>query len=114
MILKKNKNNVLLKYNLFNINKNNIFLKLNNKYKINCYYSNIYNPLINFKIPNFLNLQRKSFQKFLKIDLIKEFKQLKKITNSSQTIEILFYVDKYKLVPPKWTVKQSILKKKNL
>ncbi len=112
MILKKNKNNVLLKYNLFNINKNSIFLKLNNKYKINCYYSNIYNPLINFKIPNFLNLQRKSFQKFLKIDLIKEFKQLKKITNSSQTIEILFYVDKYKLVPPKWTVKQSILKKK--
>nr|YP_010835633.1 RNA polymerase beta subunit [Ulva meridionalis]WFS80101.1 RNA polymerase beta subunit [Ulva meridionalis] len=48
----------------------------------------------------------------MKIDLIKEFKQLKKITNSSQTIEILFYIDKYKLVPPKWTVKQSILKKK--
>ena len=115
MILKKNKNNILLKYNLFfksNINKNNIFFKINNKYKINCYYSNIYNPLINFKIPNFLNLQRKSFQKFLKTDLIKEFKQLKKITNSSQTIEILFYIDKYKLVPPKWTVKQSILKKK--
>nr|AKC35208.1 DNA-directed RNA polymerase subunit beta [Ulva sp. UNA00071828] len=103
MILKKNKNNILLKKNLF--------IK-NNKYKINCYYSNIYNPLINFKIPNFLNLQRKSFQKFLKVDLIKEFKQLKKITNSSQTIEILFYIDKYKLVPPKWTVKQSILKKK--
>lgn len=115
MILKKNKNNILLKYNLFyksNINKNNIFFKINNNYKINCYYSNIYNPLINFKIPNFLNLQRKSFQKFLKTDLIKEFKQLKKITNSSQTIEILFYIDKYKLVPPKWTVKQSILKKK--
>nr|YP_010530158.1 RNA polymerase subunit beta [Ulva torta]UXW92256.1 RNA polymerase subunit beta [Ulva torta] len=115
MILKKNKNNILLKYNLFfksNINKNNIFFKINNKYKINCYYSNIYNPLINFKIPNFLNLQRKSFQKFLKTDLIKEFKQLKKITNSSQTIEILFYIDKYKLIPPKWTVKQSILKKK--
>nr|BBE21054.1 DNA-directed RNA polymerase subunit beta [Ulva ohnoi] len=104
MILKTNKNKSLLKYNLF--------FKINNKYKINCYYSNIYNPLINFKIPNFLNLQRKSFQKFLKIDLIKEFKKLKKITNSSQTIEILFYIDKYKLVPPKWTVKQSILKKK--
>ena len=115
MILKTNKNKSLLKYNLFfkrNINKNTVFFKINNKYKINCYYSNIYNPLINFKIPNFLNLQRKSFQKFLKIDLIKEFKKLKKITNSSQTIEILFYIDKYKLVPPKWTVKQSILKKK--
>nr|QHD45063.1 DNA-directed RNA polymerase subunit beta [Ulva pertusa] len=115
MILKKNKNNILLKYNLFfksNINKNDIFIKLDNKYKINCYYSNIYNPLINFKIPNFLNLQRKSFQRFLKIDLIKEFKQLKKITNSDQTIEILFYIDKYKLVAPKWTIKQSILKRK--
>jgi len=115
MILKKNKNNILLKYNLFfksNINKNDIFIKINNKYKINSYYSNIYNPLINFKIPNFLNLQRESFQRFLKIDLIKEFKQLKKITNSDQTIEILFYIDKYKLVPPKWTIKQSILKRK--
>nr|WVH39019.1 DNA-directed RNA polymerase subunit beta [Ulva taeniata] len=114
-LLKTNKNKSLLKYNLFfksNINKNTIFFKINNKYKINCYYSNIYNPLINFKIPNFLNLQRKSFQQFLKIDLIKEFKKLKKITNSSETIEILFYIDKYKLVPPKWTVKQSILKKK--
>nr|QPF96235.1 RNA polymerase beta subunit [Ulva compressa] len=95
-----------------NINKNSIFIKINNKSKINCYYSNIYNPLINFKIPNFLNLQRESFQKFLKMDLIKEFKQLKKITNSDQTIEILFYIDKYKLVRPKWTVKQSILKRK--
>nr|YP_010020684.1 DNA-directed RNA polymerase subunit beta [Ulva rigida]QOK35603.1 DNA-directed RNA polymerase subunit beta [Ulva rigida]QWL15232.1 RNA polymerase beta subunit [Ulva rigida] len=115
MILTKNKNNILLKYNLFfksNINKNYIFIKINNKYKINCYYSNIYNPLINFKIPNFLNLQRESFQTFLKIDLIKEFKQLKKITNADQTIEILFYIDKYKLVPPKWTIKQSILKRK--
>lgn len=115
MILKKNKNQFLLKNNLFlksNINKTNIFIKNYKKYNINCYYSKIYNPLINFKTPNFLNLQRESFQTFLKIDLIKEFKQLKKITNSDKTIEILFYIDKYKLVPPKWNIKQSILKKK--
>ena len=80
-----------------------------NKY----YYSKIYNPLINFKTPNFLDIQRKSFKNFLKIGLIKEFKNLKKITNSNKTIEILFYIDKYKLTRPKWTIRQSIFKRKN-
>lgn len=73
----------------------------------------IYNPLINFKIPNFLDIQRKSFKDFLKIGLIKEFKNLKKITNSSKTIEILFHIEKYKLTRPKWTIRQCIFKRKN-
>lgn len=88
-----------------------LFIKKYNNY-VNLNYSKIYNPLINFKIPNFLNLQRKSFQKFLKVDLINEFKTLKRITNSNKTIEIIFHIDKYKLIKPKWTIKQSILKKK--
>ena len=88
-----------------------LFIKKYSNY-FNFNYSKIYNPLINFKIPNFLNLQRESFQKFLKVDLIDEFKTLKKITNSDKTIEILFHIDKYKLIKPKWTIKQSILKKK--
>ena len=77
------------------------------------YYSKIYNPLINFRIPNFLDIQRKSFRNFLKIGLIKEFKNLKKITNPNKTIEILFYIDRYKLTRPKWTIRQSIFKRKN-
>jgi DNA-directed RNA polymerase subunit beta len=76
-------------------------------------YSKIYNPLINFKIPHFLDIQRESFKNFLKIGLINEFKNLKKITNSNQTIEIIFYIDKYKLTRPKWTIRQSIFKRKN-
>ena len=42
------------------------------------FYSKIYNPLINFKIPHFLDIQRESFKNFLKIGLINEFKNLKK------------------------------------
>ena len=76
-------------------------------------YSKVYNPLIHFKIPHFLDIQRKSFKNFLKIGLINEFKYLKKITNSNQSIEIIFHIDKYKLTPPKWTIRQSIFKRKN-
>ena len=92
-------------------NKKLIFIKKKNKNK--SYYSKIYNPLINFKIPNFLDIQRKSFKNFLKIGLIKEFKNLKNITNSNKTIEILFHIDKYKLTRPKWSIRQSIFKRKN-
>ena len=85
--------------------------KRDNNIKI--HYSKIYNPLINFKILNFLDIQRKSFKYFLNKGLIEEFKNLKKITNSTKTIEILFYIEKYKLTKPKWTIRQSIFKKKN-
>ena len=74
--------------------------------------SSIYSPFIKFKIPDFLNLQRLSFQTFLKKGLIQEFEVFKKITNSSQTVEIEFYATKYKLNAPKWTPKQAILQKK--
>ena len=77
------------------------------------FYSKIYNPLINFKIPHFLDIQRDSFKYFLKIGLINEFKNLKKITNSNKSIEIIFYIDKYKLTRPKWTIRQAIVKRKN-
>ena len=77
------------------------------------FYSKIYNPLINFKIPHFLDIQRDSFKYFLKIGLINEFKNLKKITNSNKSIEIIFYIDKYKLTRPKWTIRQAIFKRKN-
>jgi DNA-directed RNA polymerase subunit beta len=73
----------------------------------------VYSPINSFQIPNFLNLQRSSFQEFLKKGLVEEFKRYNPITNHNKTIEIFFHVDHYKLNRPKWTPKQAILKRKS-
>ena len=73
----------------------------------------VYSPLTQFKIPDFLNIQRLSFQKFLSEGLIKEFERYNRISNSNQTFEIFFYADQYKLNRPKWTPKQAVLKRKS-
>ena len=73
----------------------------------------IYSPLNQFKIPDFLNIQRSSFREFLKSGLIAEFQKYNSIANSNQTLEVFFYAEHYKLNRPKWTPKQAILKKKS-
>lgn len=75
-------------------------------------FSNIYCSFLDSKIPNFLEIQRKSFQTFLNTGLVTEFEKVTKISNSNNTIELLFYPKKYKCVPPKWSPKQTILKRK--
>jgi DNA-directed RNA polymerase beta subunit len=100
--------------------KSNLFstcqtLKLKNncsKRKIKKAVSQVYCPFLDFQIPNFLDIQRSSFKTFLKNGLIEELDNLKKITNSNNKLELLFYPKKYKLLPPKWTPKQTILKRK--
>jgi DNA-directed RNA polymerase subunit beta len=62
-------------------------------------------------IPHFLTIQRISFQRFLKEGLIQEFSLQKKMSNATKTLEIVFNAEKYQLKPPKFTVKQAILKK---
>jgi DNA-directed RNA polymerase beta subunit len=74
--------------------------------------NNVYCPFLDFKIPHFLDIQKRSFQSFLQNGLIEEFEHLKTISNPNNTIELLFYPKKYKLVPPKWNPKQTILKRK--
>lgn len=75
-------------------------------------YSSTYFPFLDFKLQHFLIHQRRSFQNFLKNGLMEEFEALKKITNSNNTIELIFFIQHYKLIPPKWTPKQAILKRK--
>ena len=72
----------------------------------------VYSPLIDFKIPNFLNIQTNSFKKFLTNDLIEEFNNFRKISNSDETFEISFYPTQYKVCAPKWTPSQAVLKRK--
>nr|QIZ74394.1 beta subunit of RNA polymerase [Draparnaldia mutabilis] len=60
-------------------------------------------------IPDFVELQRQSFQRFLEIGLIEELNKRNPITNSQKDLEILFYPEYYKLSPPRWNSRDSIL-----
>nr|ANB40203.1 beta subunit of RNA polymerase a [Koshicola spirodelophila] len=60
-------------------------------------------------LPDFIELQRKSFFRLLEKGLIEEVSKRNPITNRQKTLELLFYPECYKLSPPKWNAKQSIL-----
>lgn len=60
-------------------------------------------------IPDFVELQRQSFQRFLEIGLIEELNKRNPITNSQKDLEILFYPEYYKLSPPRWNSRDCIL-----
>nr|YP_009367394.1 beta subunit of RNA polymerase [Sarcinofilum mucosum]ARK14428.1 beta subunit of RNA polymerase [Sarcinofilum mucosum] len=89
------------------------FFSLQKAHSNPAFKESVYSPLIKFKIPDFLNIQRLSFRHFLNEGLITEFKKYNSIYNSNQTFEIFFYAEQYKLNRPKWTPKQAILKRKS-
>lgn len=68
--------------------------------------------IISFFIPDFIDIQRKSFCYFLETGIIKEFSKRNFITNFSKNLELIFYPEYYKLNPPEWNTKQAILKAK--
>nr|QIZ74038.1 beta subunit of RNA polymerase [Chaetophoropsis cf. attenuata FACHB-2291]QJE70514.1 RpoBa [Chaetophoropsis pisiformis] len=60
-------------------------------------------------IPDFMDLQRESFQRFLEKGLIEELNKRNPITNSEKDLEILFYPEYYKLCPPRWNSLDAIM-----
>ena len=101
--------NILVKKKLINLN--SIFWLNYHKQKIQCFNKQIYKKMLYKTIPNFLDIQRISFKKFLKFGIFKELKIFQKNSNLNKTITILFYIKKYKLLPPKLTAKQALLKR---
>ena len=63
-------------------------------------------------IPDFVEIQRKSFLDLLDKGLIQELHKRNPITNTKQNLELVFYPEYYKLNPPDWTPKEAILKSK--
>jgi DNA-directed RNA polymerase beta subunit len=63
-------------------------------------------------IPDFVEIQRKSFLHLLDKGLIQELYKRNPITNVKQNLELIFYPEYYKLNPPDWTPKEAILKSK--
>lgn len=60
-------------------------------------------------IPDFMDLQRQSFQRFLEKGLIEELNKRNPITNNKKDLEILFYPEYYKLCPPRWNSIDAIM-----
>ena len=60
-------------------------------------------------IPDFMDLQRASFQRFLEKGLIEELNKRNPISNSEKDLEILFYPEYYKLCPPRWNSLDAIM-----
>nr|YP_004581337.1 beta subunit of RNA polymerase [Schizomeris leibleinii]AEH05394.1 beta subunit of RNA polymerase [Schizomeris leibleinii] len=63
-------------------------------------------------LPDFVELQRKSFQRLLEKGLIEELNKRNPITNIQKDLEILLYPEAYKLCPPRWNSREAILQSK--
>jgi len=63
---------------------------------------------ISFLIPNFMDLQRKSFINFFKTSLVNEFQKRNPIISKKKKIKILFYPKLYLLIFPQSDSEQAI------
>ena len=68
--------------------------------------------LVSSFIPDFVEIQRKSFSTFLKKGFIKELANRNPITNKTHDLELFFYPQYYQLNRPEWSPTQAILKSK--
>ena len=66
-----------------------------------------------FFLPDFIELQRKSYLNFLRKGIFEEFQKRNPITNVDKTMEIFFYPEHYKLTKPLYSVKQAIYLQKS-
>ena len=64
---------------------------------------------VSFLIPDFLNIQRSSFSKFLKKGLIEEFNKKNPILIRKNKIKIIFFPKYYQLTSPKWSLNKVII-----
>ena len=69
--------------------------------------------LVSSFIPDFVEIQRKSFSTFLKKGFIKELANRNPITNGTHDLELFFYPQYYQLKRPEWSPTQAILKSKS-
>ena len=69
--------------------------------------------LVSSFIPDFVEIQRKSFSTFLKKGFIKELANRNPITNGTHDLELFFYPQHYQLNRPECTPTQAILKSKS-
>ena len=64
-------------------------------------------------IPDFIEIQRRSFFNLLKKGIIEEFSKRNPITSLKKDIELLFYPEYYKLIIPEYSPRQAIIYSKS-
>lgn len=64
-------------------------------------------------LPDFIQIQRKSFYQLLDKGLIEEFSKRNPINNEEKDLELYFYPEYYKLTIPELSPRQAILKSKS-
>ena len=64
-------------------------------------------------LPDFIQIQRKSFSQLLDKGLIEEFSKRNPINNKEKNLELYFYPEYYKLTIPQLTAREAILKSKS-
>ena len=65
-----------------------------------------------FYIPDFIEIQKKSFSQFLEVGILTELQKMGPIFAKAGEIEIIFYPNRFILTPPDYTIKKSILEGK--
>ena len=64
-------------------------------------------------IPDFIEIQRRSFFNLLKKGIIEEFSKRNPITSLKKDVELLFYPEYYKLTTPEYSPRQAIIYSKS-
>ena len=64
-------------------------------------------------IPDFIEIQRKSFFNLLNKGIIEEFSKRNPITSLKKDVELLFYPEYYKLTTPEYSPRQAIIYSKS-
>ena len=67
-----------------------------------------------FFIPDFIEMQQKSFFHFIEVGILEEFQKMGPIFAKAGDIQILFYPTRYLFTPPEDTIKKAILRGKNI
>lgn len=65
-----------------------------------------------FFVPDFIEMQQKSFFQFIEVGIIEEFQKMGPIFAKAGDIQILFYPTRYLFTPPEDTIKKAILRGK--
>jgi DNA-directed RNA polymerase subunit beta len=65
-----------------------------------------------FYIPDFIEIQKKSFFHFLEVGILNEFQKMGPILAGAGEIQIIFYPNHFILTPPAYTIREAILEGK--
>jgi DNA-directed RNA polymerase beta subunit len=70
-------------------------------------------PPHRYYLPDFIDIQTKSFLTFIKKGILEEFSKRNPITNTKKNIEIFFYPEYFCLTKPEYSIQQAIFFKKS-